>query len=477
MNFREFCINIFKVGCVGFGGGNALVPVLEDTFIKSDSLKETEEDFDRDVIVANLTPGALPVELAAGLGRHNFGLKGMVAGPVIFALPGIAGAVVLFMILSSMQAYALGFINIAAVGVSAFIIALLFEYIRSVLVKAAKRSRRNLFRTIGVILLICVLTCSSTFLSIVSCEKRSFFSVTTINLLVCVFFIAFFIGRNSNPLKLAAACFLSAVFLLGKEGIIFDGDALIGAQVLMVILSLYGLFVSLRGRNCRIEFKGKDFIKDIGIWVLFMAVCSVPALIFMSGSGEFLLRDILSTFMSFGGGDAYLTIADGMFVETGIIPQNVFYSHIITVVNVLPGSILCKTLFGIGFYIGYNATSLMWVGVITGLAGFGCSVAASAIAFFTIYYLYEGISRIDAVLFISEWIRPIVCGLLIKVMLSLVFQSMTFAQSLDRSGFFILGAVIVLAAVNIVIRHRTDISRWLLVIADIAAALLFFAVI
>lgn len=477
MTFKEFCVNIFKVGCVGFGGGNALVPILEDTFIKQGSLKETEDDFDRDVIVANLTPGALPVELAAGLGRHNFGLKGMIAGPLLFAAPGVIGATVLFVLLSYISDSALNLINVAAVGVSAFIVALLFEYIRGVMVKARRRSRRNLLRTIGVVVLICLLTCGGTFLSIINGEKTSFFSVSTVNLLACVFFIAFFIGRDLNPIKLMAAVALSAVFMLGKDDRFFTGGVLTAAEIAMVLLSGYGLFKSLRGRNYKIEFDVKGFIKDIALWIAFMLLCSVPAIIILPSEVEFLARDVLSTVMSFGGGDAYLTIADGMFVETGIIPENVFYSQIITVVNVLPGSILCKTLFGIGFYIGYNATSLIWVGIITGFAGFACSVAASAMAFFTIYYLYEGISRIDAVLFISEWIRPIVCGLLVKVMLSLMFQSMMAAAALDRSGYFVLAATVVLAVVNIVIRHRTDVSRWLLVIADILIAYGFFAVI
>lgn len=46
--------------------------------------------------------------------------------------------------------------------------------------------------------------------------------------------------------------------------------------------------------------------------------------------------------MSFGGGDAYMTIADGIFVGGGMITSQQYYNHIVPAVNVLPGSILCK---------------------------------------------------------------------------------------------------------------------------------------
>ena len=52
--------------------------------------------------------------------------------------------------------------------------------------------------------------------------------------------------------------------------------------------------------------------------------------------------------------DRYLTIADGLFVDTNMVTESQFYGHIVSVVNVLPGSILCKTLCGVGYYLGIN---------------------------------------------------------------------------------------------------------------------------
>ena len=52
--------SIFKIGVVGFGGGTALIPVIEREVVEDQKIVEKSE-YDKDVIVASITPGALPV--------------------------------------------------------------------------------------------------------------------------------------------------------------------------------------------------------------------------------------------------------------------------------------------------------------------------------------------------------------------------------------------------------------------------------
>ena len=59
---------MFKIGAVGFGGGTALIPVIEEEVVNNNNIIDDTE-FNKDVIIANITPGALPVEIAAGIGR------------------------------------------------------------------------------------------------------------------------------------------------------------------------------------------------------------------------------------------------------------------------------------------------------------------------------------------------------------------------------------------------------------------------
>ncbi|MEI3279984.1 MAG: hypothetical protein V8R46_04070 [Eubacterium ramulus] len=67
---------------------------------------------------------------------------------------------------------------------------------------------------------------------------------------------------------------------------------------------------------------------------------------------------MISAVISFGGGDAYLAVANGMFVNTGMIGYDDFYSKIASVANGLPGSILCKILAGVGYIFGCQSMDL-----------------------------------------------------------------------------------------------------------------------
>ena len=60
---------MFRVGLIGFGGGNALIPILEQAAVEEQKLVNQEE-YEEDVVVASITPGALPVEIAGGIGRR-----------------------------------------------------------------------------------------------------------------------------------------------------------------------------------------------------------------------------------------------------------------------------------------------------------------------------------------------------------------------------------------------------------------------
>lgn len=81
-------------------------------------------------MVASITPGALPVEIAASIGRRKFGIRGMIAGAVMMALPGALMTVALVAVLSVFQEKILSVVNMISIGVSVFILYLLFSYIR-----------------------------------------------------------------------------------------------------------------------------------------------------------------------------------------------------------------------------------------------------------------------------------------------------------------------------------------------------------
>ena len=128
----QFIRSMFWIGCIGFGGGSALIPVIEKEIADRQGIDE-KQNIDKDVVVASITPGALPVEIAASIGRRKFGIRGMIAGAVMMALPGALMTVALVAVLSVFQEKILSVVNMISIGVSVFIfVSVVFLYQKNV---------------------------------------------------------------------------------------------------------------------------------------------------------------------------------------------------------------------------------------------------------------------------------------------------------------------------------------------------------
>ena len=124
---KELLATMFKIGCIGFGGGTALVPVIESEVVYEKKLIDKEE-YTKDVIVANITPGALPVEVAAGVGRKVCGMPGMLLSALLMGMPGTFLTVLLLILINSSGIRVLQQILFASAGVTAYIIYMLIMY-------------------------------------------------------------------------------------------------------------------------------------------------------------------------------------------------------------------------------------------------------------------------------------------------------------------------------------------------------------
>ena len=82
-------------------------------------------------------------------------------------------------------------------------------------------------------------------------------------------------------------------------------------NLLMLILAGYGIFCNIHETKWQGEKDWKEIAVDIGTWILFAVVLMLPVFFAYQNVLEFFEKSILSAWVSFGGGDAYLTIADG----------------------------------------------------------------------------------------------------------------------------------------------------------------------
>ena len=406
-SLRSFLRDMLLTGLIGFGGGSALIPVIErKTAVQAKDGQDggkglvSAEDFDRNVMIASITPGALPVELASGIGRQCYGRPGMVLGACAMALPGVIISMIFYLLMglasSSLDLGTSGFAGIALkilmAVISAFIIYQLLRYIGKV-IRQAKR---------GDYLALCVFVIT---LTAVLSSGKSFGKLTGLSDSAVLKTTVFGVRLFSVPTQLILLGML--VVLLMARAVQAFRDRKDGQPIEHTTLERKSGWIAA-------------WLGDMLCWALFTGLLLLPALL-MAGEqlGAFAWRGASSALLSFGGGDAYLTIADSLFVSTGVIESARFYGTIVAVVNILPGSILCKTLSGIGFYIGLSVGGI-GCALSFALAGFAISTAVSCVTFDTAAYVYDRIATSRMVAMITRWIRPVISGLLVNVMLSLL---------------------------------------------------------
>ena len=84
----ELFLTFLKMGCVTFGGGYAMIPVVERELVKKKGWVTLDEVMDY-YTIAQITPGIIAVNLATFIGDKQKGPLGGFLATVGFILPGI----------------------------------------------------------------------------------------------------------------------------------------------------------------------------------------------------------------------------------------------------------------------------------------------------------------------------------------------------------------------------------------------------
>lgn len=101
MIFLKIFIIFFKIGLFTFGGGYAMLPLIEREIIETRHWI-TEDDFIDVLAVAEMTPGPIAVNSATFVGYRIGGLSGAVAGTLGVVLPSF---IVILLIVTSLYQY------------------------------------------------------------------------------------------------------------------------------------------------------------------------------------------------------------------------------------------------------------------------------------------------------------------------------------------------------------------------------------
>ena len=448
--------NMFRIGAIGFGGGNALIPVIEEEAVRKGRLV-SKRDYEEDVVAACVTPGALPVEIAAGIGQRLGGFAGMMLAASMMALPGSILTVLILAVLSGGQGQALLGIRSISIGLGAFIISLLLLYVIKTFRQVSGEGQRTLQMMGLVMLAVFLLSSEKNLYALLGIAQRPIFGLSVVATLGLAFFLIVFLSRERTRRKCLLAALLTFAFLWSgsslSAGMPLLADFHAGVILLMVLLAGYGIFQSFcgvssdaAGRKEKRSGLVLGVLQESLAWFGFALLFALPALLLVPESLSYLVNGFLSSLLSFGGGDAYLTIADGLFVGSGTITAADFYGQLVPVANALPGSILCKILTGIGYFEGLRSGG-MTAGLILALAGFGISVAASGLIFGFVARLLRTFHDVPVFRQVSFWVRPIISGLLLNVALSMLRTNLAAGAELLLPQLPVLLLTIVLALV------------------------------
>lgn len=375
---------MLKVGTIGFGGGAALIPVMEKELVGK---ALDERTFGTHTLIANITPGALPVKLGALAGAESHGWLGSLLAAFAVSLPGTLATVGLLAGFNAIGAGAIRYVEFAAIGIAAFIIVLLALFIAKVLRAGGQRLR-----------------------------------------VYVVVVLASFLATGANQ----AIAAVGELFGQRWETSLPQLDAL---QLILVTLVVIGAWSVARRRASTPAAPGAPpTVSSRAAWwsaaAFTVVVAAVTLASFVVGGAGFLGLIGLSTVTSFGGGEAYVGVADGFFVASGIVPGSEFYGQAVPVANALPGPILVKVAAALGY--SYGLQSGGWqLGLLFALATFLLSVAACSVIAMLIMGGYGKVSNSAFVRRLGAYVLPVICGLLITTCLSMLRANMAIARNAD----------------------------------------------
>lgn len=475
-----------RIGVIGFGGGNALVPVIEREVVDG-SGTVSKEELDREVVVANITPGALPVEVASGVGRKVAGPAGMIAGALGMGLPGAALTLLLIAVFSFASGAVVRQIRFASVGVAMLIVYVLCLYAVGAVRQKAAHSRERLVSA-ALLVGVFVLTGGKSVAKLVGINPIPV-GLSTLEVLGIAFFVIFYAGggrirhggvshcqsigagagvtANGSSasgtfglcwLRGTVAAAISVLYLLAANGVgpLGLSQVKLALQLVMLGLGVYGFAGGLLGDRVSLgRFPWRRFATESLAWAAFVVLLCLPALLLVPQAANLLGRSVLSVLMSFGGGDAYLAFGHGMFVDGGLVSSAQYYEQVVTISNAMPGSIICKVLTGVGYLVGSAQSTAggLWLA----LAGFAVGVGISGLTFLVMYYVYEQFEHLCVFCLVKRYIRPIIGGLLLGIALSMVSLNVSVATSFNLG---IAPVMVLSAAVLALIWWLGAVREW-----------------
>jgi chromate transporter len=478
-----------KVGLIGFGGGSTLVPLIEKEIVQKHRWFGDPE-YLRHTVAASLTPGALAVKLASAAGLDIARTRGALAAPYAVVLPGLLLMLAILSVSSVVGAAAVIVIERLSVGIFLFIVLVLALFIDRVV-----RGHRHPWTAVAVAAAVCLLTGGPALRRLVSGVAGVpvdglppvLLGLGAADAMVVVFFLVLYLGGSAGwPRRIGGSLAALAYTAACSQGLVFSGipwlrALLLGILGLLVLSSV--LSDAARAQKARTAGpRPASVLPDVPAFLpvtprtalpvvaillavpgafLLAALLFFPALSAPSGGGDatvlgYAWACLASTVSTFGGGSAYLPIAEGFFVQGGFVPHDVFYNLLVTLSNALPGPILSELAPGAGFQFALSSTGgNLLAAWIVALLGASLVVAASVLPMLAFLGFYDRLRTSPRVHALQSVVLPVVSGLLVPTALALLAGALAVLQ---RQGGIVpwLGAILLAIGLSLLV----VLSKW-----------------
>ena len=442
-NFLSVMLAHLKIGTIGFGGGAALIPVIEKELVENKKWIEKER-FDTSVAVASISPASLPVSICA-IWSPRYSLLSAYS----YALPGTLIYLILLTGFSFIGEIGAKYLSFASVGLIAFVLFLIYRFIAKNYQYGSQLGikRQYLLLIIASFLLTCGNVVGRLFYTLFDIQLPApIFSISMITLMLATFFVICFVGASKSKVKIFSALIIALLFALknGRAGVLNQWllPIVIFMSVMVAVSITYDI-VKNRG-NERKKIAKLDFkpLRNLLLFIL-LAVGLVLLTFLLSGDVNvwyFTYKVITSSLSSFGGGEVYIGISEAVFVQTGFIPEYIYNTQIIGIANTMPGPVIVAIVAGIGYTYGsiHHGIGFGWI---FGLLGLSLTITATVIGALTLSMFFEILKNSIRLQMIIKYIMPVVCGMLISTAISLLRQASNVLIGVSLNPFLSMAVI------------------------------------
>ena len=237
------------IGCIGFGGGSALIPVFQERLV-------SQRQLDDAVAVACITPGALPVEMSAGIGMERAGSWGALLAAGALALPGVLLLVLSLVLLGQSTGTVVTQVGYLAMGVSAYILSVIARYVHAKVTEA--RTRTGVAISLAVVGLVFIATCGKSLYKLLGMtDAVPLLALGTVNAMALAFFLAVWIRDKRSPGRIAVALCAAGAYCLTQGGLgkLREGGLQLAPLLiaLMAGMALWSLACDVRESGARLR--------------------------------------------------------------------------------------------------------------------------------------------------------------------------------------------------------------------------------